>query len=226
MKKIYKKWTPEEKEYAALLLSQYTINQVAKKLNRSIGSIKDLATNQLKDSYCRSKLFRQSEGILQASVAQQLGVTRSHVNNWIKMNNLPAIKCGKKGFFVIHEKSLFNWLLQGNLMLPMLNPPNLALKNWLCENRKWFLIKHISAKYIRHINCITRGALDNWIKSHEFPRPIIKIGKLGFFYNRQEVINWCREHEFLVSSKKVAYLSSYDGELEFLNHNMRYQCPL
>jgi hypothetical protein len=225
-KKSYKRWTQEEKDHASELLAQFTIKQVSRKLNRSVGSIKEVASNELKDNYCRSKRFRQYEGLLQAHIAKELGVTRSHVNNWIKTNNLPAKKCGKKGFFVINEESFYDWLRQGYILLPMIYPINSKMIDWMCEQRKYFLINFISAQYIKNIACITRGALDNWIRNHSFPMPTHKIGKLGCFYSRKEIVMWAKNNPKLLPPKKISQLASYDNEIEFLNMKMKFRCPL
>jgi transcriptional regulator with XRE-family HTH domain len=220
----YKKWTTEEKDLARQLLSQFTIKQVSRKLNRSIGSVKEMASNEMKENYCRSKLYRQIEGTLQSEIAKKLGVSRSHINNWIKMNNLIARKCGKKGFLVIEEESLLHWLRDGYMLLPMLNPPDEEFRMWLCEERYYFLQNYISSIYIREIAYITRGALDNWIRNFSFPPHAKKIGKLGFFFNRKEVIAWARENSHVFPMRRIVSLCSYEQELDYLNGKMKYKC--
>lgn len=224
MTRQYKKWTVEEKDTARQLLSQFTIKQVSKKLNRSIGSIKEMASNEMKDCYCRSKVYREIEGILQSQIAKRLGVSRSHINNWIKMNNLVARKCGKKGFLVIEEESLLLWLLDGYLLLPMLNPPDEDFRDWICTQRYYFLQNYISAIYIRDTAYITRGALDNWIRNFNFPAPVKKIGKLGFFFDRKDVVFWARQNHHVFPIRKIISLTSYEQELEYLNQRMKYKC--
>ena len=193
-------------------------------MKRSIGSIKELASNELKDSYCRSKKYREDEGLLQSSVAKKLGVSRSHINNWIKNNNLQSKKCGKKGFFVVEEASLYNWLRDGYSMLTMIIPDENNFQNWLCMQRRYFTQKHISALYVRYVSNITRGALDNWIRVFGFPKPIKKIGKLGLFYDRQQVVNWARNNPRLFNARHIVTLNSYDAEFEFINMRMKYNC--
>lgn len=224
MNRNYKRWTQDEKDTARKLLSQFTIRQVSKKMNRSIGSIKEIASHEMKENYCRSKIFREEEGLLQSHIARKLGVTRSHINNWIKMNNLAPRKCGKKGFFVVEEESLFQWLRQGYVLLPMLNPEDKHLREWICRQRNYFVQKYISASYVRHIACITRGALDNWVRSFDFPKPVKKIGKIGLFYDRQEVMRWARRHTIILQNKKIMMLNSYEEELEYLNEKMQFKC--
>lgn len=224
MNRNYKRWTQDEKDTASKLLSQFTIRQVSKKMNRSIGSIKEIASHELKGNYCRSKIFREEEGLLQSHIAKRLGVTRSHINNWIKMNNLAPRKCGKKGFHVIEEDSLYQWLRQGYVLLPMLNPEDTNLRQWICKNRNYYIQKYTSASYVRHITCVTRGALDNWVRNFNFPKPIKKIGKIGLFYERQEVVRWARNYTSIVSNKKIALLNSYDNEMEYLNQKMQFKC--
>jgi excisionase family DNA binding protein len=226
MNRTHKRWTEQEKILACQLLSQFTIKQVSKKMNRSVGSIKEIASNELKGSYCRSKRFREIEGLLQSHVAKQLGVSRSHVNNWVKMNNLPAIKCGKKGFYVINEKSLFDWLRSGYVMLPMIKPQEEQMKDWVCYQRTQFLVKFTSSQYFRKINFITRGALDNWIRNFNFPKPVKKIGKLGGFFDRKEVIFWAKSNRHMFQSNKIIQLSSYEAELDFFNQKNLYQCKI
>jgi transcriptional regulator with XRE-family HTH domain len=224
MNKMYKKWTIEEKDKARHLLSQYTIRQVSKKMNRSIGSIKEIASHELKENYCRSRKYREESGLLQSSVARELGVTRSHVNSWIKTNNLLPKKCGKKGFNVVEAKMLFEWLESGYSLLPMLNPFDVKLKIWICKQRTYFIHKHISATYIRHISNITRGALDNWIRNFGFPNPVKKIGKIGIFFDRNEVVEWARNNPKLFNEKRIVKLKSYDDEHDFLNIRMKFKC--
>lgn len=224
MNRRYKRWTQDEKDNASSLLALYTIEQVAQKLNRTYASVKELASTELKHDYCRSKIFRQSEGLLQSEVAQKLGVSRSHINNWINMNKLPTVKCGKKGFYVIKEKNLFDWLRSGYVMLPPINPRNDELKKWVCNQRTYFLQKYISSKYIRHTLHISRGALDNWVKHNEFPKSHIKIGKVGTFYDRKEVIDWARKCNIHYVQNKIVLLNSYGFELDFLNNYYKYKC--
>lgn len=226
MNRTHKRWTEDEKALACQLLSQLTIKQVAKKMNRSIGSIKDLASNELKDSYCRSKRFREVEGLLQAHVAKKFGVSRSHINNWIKMNNLSAIKCGKKGFYVINEKSLFDWLRDGYAMLPMLNPYEEHIQEWICYQRTQFLFEYTSAQYFRKTAYITRGALDNWIRNFGFPKPVKKIGKIGGFFKRKDVIAWIHNNKHMFYSTKIIHTLNYESELEYFNEKMKYTCEI
>lgn len=226
MNRTYKRWTEEEKIIACQLLSQLTIKQVAKKMHRSEGSIRDIASNELKSSYCRSKKFREIEGLLQSQVARKLGVSRSHVNNWIKMNNLPSIKCGKKGFFVVNEKALYDWLRNGYVMLPMIMPTDKTMIDWVCYQRTQFLFNHISAQFFRKITHITRGALDNWIRNFQFPKPEKKIGKLGFFYNRKKVYDWAKKNPQLFPIRKITRISSYEDELEFFNERSLFSCEI
>jgi predicted DNA-binding transcriptional regulator AlpA len=224
MNRKYKRWTIEEKELAAHLLSQYTIKQVSKKMKRTIGSIKELASNELKDSYCRSRKFREDEGLLQSNVAKKLGVTRSHINNWIKNNNLEAKKCGKKGFYVIEEESLFNWLRDGYLMLPIIFPNDVDIKHWICKQRAIYLSVYVSAIYVMNVCHVSRGALDNWIREFNFPKPIKKIGKLGVFFDRKAVYEWSKNNSQFVNPKNVVKLNSYDMEHDFLNNRMYCKC--
>lgn len=224
MKKMYKKWTIDEKEQARFLLSQYTIRQVSRKMKRSVGSIKEIASHELKDSYCRSKRYREDEGLLQSSVARKLGVSRSHINNWIKNNQLQSKKCGKKGFFVVEEQALYDWLRNGYSMLPMITPVEKELQLWMCMQRRYFTQKFISALYIKHVSNITRGALDNWIRVFNFPRPIKKIGKLGLFYDRQQVVLWARNNPRLFNARHIVRLNSYETEFEFLDNRMKCSC--
>lgn len=224
MKKMYKKWTLEEKEQARFLLSQYTIRQVSRKMKRSIGSIKEVASNELKDSYCRSKKYREDEGLLQSAVAKKLGVSRSHINNWIKNNQLQSKRCGKKGFSVVEEDALYDWLRSGYSMLPMIVPYEHDFQSWVCVQRKYFTQKYISALYIKHVSNITRGALDNWIRAFNFPKPIKKIGKLGLFYDRQQVVHWARSNPRLFNFRHIVRLNSYESEFEFLDIRMKCNC--
>ena len=224
MNRNYKRWTQDEKDTARELLSQFTIKQVSRKMKRTIGSIKEMASNEMKDSYCRSKRYREEEGLLQSQIAKKLGVSRSHINNWIKMNNLTPRKCGKGGFFVITEESLYCWLSEGYVLLPMLNPSDKEFSSWICNERNYFMQEHISAMYIREIACVTRGALDNWIRNFYFPKPIKKIGKLGLFFNRIEVVQWARNNPNAFSARKIMLLKSYDEESEFIDNRMQYKC--
>lgn len=224
MSRNYRRWSQDEKDHARELLSQFTIRQVSKKMKRTIGSIKEMASNEMKDSYCRSKRYREEEGLLQSQIAKKLGVSRSHVNNWIKMNNLVPKKCGKGGFFVITEESLAFWLTDGYVLLPMLNPDNGEFSDWVCSERHYFMQEHISSLYIRDLACITRGALDNWIRNFGFPKPLKKIGKLGHFFNRQDVVLWARNNMHIFPVRKIIMLNSYDSELEFLDKRMQFHC--
>lgn len=224
MTRNYRRWSQEEKDHARELLSQFTIRQVSKKMKRTIGSIKEMASNEMKDSYCRSKRYREEEGLLQSQIAKKLGVSRSHINNWIKMNNLVPRKCGKGGFFVITEESLSFWLSDGYVLLPMINPDEKEFSDWVCSERHYFMQEHISSLYIREIACITRGALDNWVRNFGFPKPVKKIGKLGHFYNRLEVVLWARNNPQVFSPKRITFLNSYDSELEFLDRKMQFKC--